>query len=65
MRTGDNGLPPTRYVGLDNYRQFQALRREVAMDWEKAWASAETVGKDVKAAEEEVVAVIEADEIPF
>jgi len=46
MRTGGDGFPQSRFVGLENFLHYQNLRREVAMDWEAKWSDASTMSGD-------------------
>ena len=43
MRTGDKGFPASRFVGTENFIAYQNLRRDVVLDWEAQWASAENL----------------------
>lgn len=70
MRVGEKFLLNSRFVGTDNFIRYQNLRRDVAMDWEAAWADASALaseGKDSAYDYDDTpeTAVKEDDVIPF
>jgi hypothetical protein len=62
LRTGIEGTPATRFVGADNFRNFQDLRKQVGLEWEREWDEAQTPD-DQNGYENGDV--LEDDEIPF
>lgn len=38
LRTGEEGMPNTRYVGEELYYKFQGLRRDITLDWIAEWS---------------------------
>lgn len=68
MKTGDNYLLNSRFVGTDKFLAYQNLRREVAMDWEAQWANAANLASEGDGAynyDEPASNTVEEDEIPF
>lgn len=66
MSVGANGLPDTRFVGPSLFEDFQGLRTERGIDWEKQWqvAGEQAPAPDAGYTGEEPIGD-EEDSIPF
>lgn len=61
----DNEAIKTRFVGMDNYKYFQDMRRDIALEWEQEWATASSEEAKSWQRDDETPVVKEDDEIPF
>lgn len=61
----DKDAITNRFVGLENYRHFQEMRRTIALDWEKEWSEPGEEAASTNYRSQETPVVKEDDEIPF
>jgi hypothetical protein len=67
MITGKEGYPASRFVGVDLFMEYQALRKERVVDWELEWSDGTALAQASGGSDEylsDAAASIDNDEIP-